>query len=65
MLFVIQSLLPENHVLPKEAAAKYRGIVSFCTILAQIKETNLLRNNVKVFLGKVQGLILSRFKIQL
>ena len=27
--FCYQSLLPENHVIPKEAATKYQGIVSF------------------------------------
>ena len=27
--FCYLSLLPENHVIPKEAAAKYQGIVSF------------------------------------
>ena len=27
--FCYQSLIPENHVFPKDAATKYQGIVSF------------------------------------
>ena len=29
VVFCYQSLLPENHVLPEEAATKYQGIVGF------------------------------------
>ena len=66
LFFCYQSLLPENHFLPKETVTKYQGKVSFATVLGKIQEINVLRNHVKkVFQRKVRELILIRFIIQL
>ena len=36
LFFCNQSLLPENHFLPKETVTKYQGKVSFATMLEKI-----------------------------